>query len=200
MAYGVPSHTPAVGAIIPSATYGIPVKDSLTALNAGFSVPLFPTTTGIVPASRLAGARFSTVQSSGAGTPTPEWPILSFSAGTAEGRIWNGTVHRLYASTMTISGMFYMATATSGSVVLDARVACWSDADASVTAKVFAAVNTTTVTVPGTAGVMKAFSITMTNADSAAAVDAFSVAFYREALGAGGDLQLKRLDVFFNIS
>jgi hypothetical protein len=173
----------------------------MIALNSGFSENLFPRTSGIVAGSALSGARFSTVQSSGAGTPPPEWPVLSFGTTAVEGRLWNGTVPRLYASTMTLSGMFYAATATSGSATFNASIACWSDGDAACTAKTFGTVATTSVDVPGTAGVVKAFSITMTDTNGAAAVDSFCVHLSRgTAAGqAGGDIVLKRLDMFFNL-
>ena len=172
-------------------------------LNTAFHVPLFPFSSGIAPASGLTAAALSTVQSSGAGTIKPEFPILSFDAAADEGRIWNGRIPRGFGSTLTVNGVFYMASATSGNVVLAAQIACTSDTDASVTAKVFASSNSSTVAVPGVAGTDKAFSITMTNADSVAAGDWFSLAFYRDADNgsdnATGDLNLKMLDMYFSL-
>jgi len=173
-------------------------------MNTAFHVPLFPIVSGLAPASGLTASAYSVVQSSGAGTIKPEFPILSFDASTDEGRIWNGMLPRGYGSTITIAGLFYMASATSGNVVLAAQLAMVSDADTSVTAKVYATENSSTVAVPGVAGTVKAFSITMSNADSAAAQDFFSVAFRRDADNgsdtATGDLNLLRLGIFFSLA
>lgn len=171
-------------------------------LNTSFHVPLFPLSSGHAPVSGLQASAYSIVQSSGAGTIKPEYPILAFDKDTDEGRIWNGTIPRGYGSTMTISGQFYMPTVTSGTVVLSAQIACWSDTDASASAKVFAAANSTSaITVPGAALTIKAFSITMTNADSAAAIDSFSLALFRDVSedSAAEDVYLKRLDLFFSL-
>ncbi len=173
-------------------------------MNTAFHVPLFPNSSGMSPSSGLTAAAFSQVQSSGAGTNKPEWWILSFDAAAIEGRIWQGRVPRGYGSTLTVSGSFYMASATSGNVVLGAQIACISDADASVTAKVYATANTSTVAVPAAAGTAKSFSITMTNADSIAAVDRFNLVFYRDGASgsdtATGDLNLTMLDLFFSLA
>lgn len=170
-------------------------------LNTAFHVPLFPLSSGRAAVSGLTAAAYSIVQSSGAGTIKPEYPILSCDAAATEGRIWDGMIGRGYGSTLTVAGSFYMASATSGNVVLTAQIACISDTDASVTAKVFAATNSSTVAVPGAAGTEKVFSITMTNADSVVAVDRFMLAFYREGGNgsdtATGDLQLTRLSLFY---
>lgn len=171
-------------------------------LNTSFHVPLFPLSSGLAAASGLQAAAYATVQSSGAGTVKPEYPILAFDKDTDEGRIWNGMIPRGYASTMTVSGQFYMPTATSGTVVFSSQIACWSDTDATVSAKVFASTNSTSaITVPGTALTIKAFSITMTNADSAAAIDSFSLALFRDVSEdtAAEDVYLKRLDLFFSL-
>lgn len=203
MAFVVPSHNPATGAVAPS-TWGDEINANFTALNTGFHVPLFPDSSGEAPLSNLQAAAYSLVASSAGGTPNPQFPILSFDAGTDEGRIWNRTMHRMYAGTLTINGAFYMASATSGNVVLAAQIAGISSGDASVTAKAFATVNTATVAVPGSAGTEQSFSITMTNNDSLVAIDRFSLVFMRDANNgsddAAGDMNLTRLDAFFNLS
>lgn len=172
-------------------------------LNTAFRQQLFPTMTGIAPTSGLTASALSQVQSSGAGTVKPEFFILSHDAATDEGRIWTGRVPRGYGSTLTLSGAFYMASATSGNVVVAAQLSCVSDADASVTAKVYATENSATVAVPGAAGTLKVFSITMTNADSIAAGDWFMLAFRRDADNvsdtATGDMNLVMLDLYFNL-
>jgi hypothetical protein len=173
-------------------------------LNTSFYTNLFPTSSGEVPLSGLDGAAYSLSQSTDSGTIKPQFPILSFDASTDEGRIFSGRQARGYGGTLTVSGSFYMASATSGNVVLAAQIAAVGDADAGVTGKAFATVNTATVAVPGAAGTEKVFSITMTNADSIAAADRFMLVFYRDADNgsdtATGDLNLTLLDLFFTLS
>jgi hypothetical protein len=173
-------------------------------VNGAFSVPLFPSSSGLAPSSGLTSAAFSQVQSSGAGANKPEFWKLSFDAAAIEGRIWSGRVPRGFGSTLTVNGMFYMASATSGNVVVAAQIACVSDTDTSVDAKVFATANSATVAVPAAAKKACAFSITMTNADSIAAGDFFTLAFYRDATSgsdtATGDMELIMLDVYFSLA
>lgn len=202
MAYVVPSHNPATGVVAPS-TWGDEINANFSALNTAFSIPLFPNSSGIAPSSGLTASALSQIQSSGAGTNKPEFWVLDHDAGAIEGRIWQGRVMRGFGSTLTVSGMFIMASATSGNVVLGAQVACISDADASVTAKVFATENTATVAVPASAGTAKLFSITMTNADSIAAGDWVNVCFYRKGTDgsddATGDMRLLNLSLYFSL-
>jgi hypothetical protein len=175
-----------------------------TWLNTAFHVPLFPASAGLTATSGLTAPASAQVQSSGAGTYKPEFTKLSFDAAAIEGKIWTGRVPRGYGSTLTVNGVFYMASATSGNVVLAAQIACVSDADASVDAKAFATANSATVAVPGAAKTAKAFSITMTNADSIAAGDFFSLVFYRDATNgsdtATGDMELIALDMYFSLA
>ncbi len=188
-----------------TATDWTALTDNMTALNTAFMmVPLFPHSSGIAPTSGLQAAALSTVQSSGAGTVKAEWPILSFDASTDEGRIWNGMIARCFGVTVTAQGQFYAASATSGNFVVAGQLACWSDGDASATAKVLATENSATVAVPGSAGTIKAFSITMTNDDSMAAIDSYSFVFRRDADNASdtatGDMQLKSLALYFSLT
>ena len=173
-------------------------------LNTAFNVQLFPASSGIAPSSGLTASALAQVQSSGAGTNKPEFWVLDHDAAASEGRIWQGRVPRGYGSTLTINGMFIMASATSGNVVLAAQIACISDGDSAVTAKVYATENTSTVAVPGTAGIAKAFSIVMTNADSIAAGDWYSLCFYRKGTdgsdSASGDMRLLVLDAYFSLA
>lgn len=201
MAYTIPAHTPATGVVIPS-SWGLAINANMTALAAGFSVPLFPRSSGEVAVSGLQAAAYSIVQSSGAGTIKPQFPILAFDKDTDEGRIWSFTIPRLYGTTITVQGAFY-TTVTTGTVVFSAQLAAISDGDAGVTAKVFAAANSSAaVTVPGTAGNEENFSITMTNADSAVADDRCMLAFFRDVSEdtAAADILLTRLDVFFALA
>lgn len=173
-------------------------------VNTAFHVNLFPNNSGLAPSSGLTASALSQVQSSGAGTIKPEYWILSHDAGTDEGRIWTARVPRGFGSTLTIVGAFYMASATSGNVVVAAQVACQSDGDATFSAKVFATENSSTVAVPGSAGTVKYFTITMTNNDSIAASDWIDIAFRRDADNASdtatGDMQLVLLDLFYSMS
>lgn len=202
MAYATQS-TVAFGDTWSATQHNIMINDFVY-LNTAFHVPLFPASSGIAPSSGLTACALSQIQSSGAGTNKPEFWTLDFDAAASEGRIWNGRVPRGYGSTLTVQGTFIMASATSGNVVLAAQIACVSDTDASVTAKVYATENTSTVAVPGSAGTAKAFSITMTNADSIAAQDWYSVCFYRKGADgsdtATGDLRLLVLDAYFSLA
>lgn len=201
MAYATQSHV-AFGDAWTASQHNVMI-DNFSYLNTSFHVQLFPASSGIAPSSGLTAAAFSQVQSSGAGTKKPEWWILSFDAAAIEGRIWQGRIPRGYASTLTVSGQFYMASATSGNVVIAAQIAAVSDGDASTTAKVFASANSATVAVPGTAGTAKAFSITMTTADSVAAGDWFDLVIYRDATNgsdtATGDMNLTLADLYFSL-
>lgn len=202
MAYNLMTER-AIGYIIKKVNDWDVIRNNFSLLNTAFHVPLFPKHSGIAPSSGLQSAGYLNVQSTGAGTVKPEFPVLTFDQTTSEGRIWNDIIPRCYGVTMTLSGQFYMPTVTTGTFMPAAQIACWSDTDATVSAKVFAAANSPTViTVPGTALTIKAFSITMTNEDSAAAIDSFSLAFFRDVSAdtAAEDVYLKRLDLFFNLT
>ncbi len=79
-----------------------------------------------------------------------------------------------------------MASATSGTVGIQAQIEAVTDGDALDldTATSFATVNnSTSVTVPATAGYLKQVSITLTNNDGIAAGDLFRIALNRDADG-----------------
>lgn len=178
------------------------ITGNFDALNALGVVHLFPRSSGEVPVSGVQGAAYSVIQSSGAGTAKPQYPVLAFDKDTDEGRIWNFTMPRDYAGTLTVSGTYY-TTATSGTLVFSAQLAAISDGDTSVTAKVFASANTMGAqTVPGSAGTEEAFTITMTNADSVAANDRCMLILFRDVSEdtAAADILLTRLDLFYNLS
>lgn len=165
-------------------------------------IPLFPRSSGHAPASGLQAAALLTPQSSGAGTIKPEWPVLAFDKDTDEGRIWNDQIPYSYVSSISLSGQIYMATVTSGTVVFSAQMACWSDADATCTAKVFDSANSVSaITVPGVATTIKAFSFSLSNVDNAVALDSFSLAFFRDISedNAAEDVLLKTLTASFNL-
>jgi hypothetical protein len=92
-----------------------------------------------------------------------------------------------YASAPVAKVAYKMASATANAVVWDVRVAAITSGDATdADAKVFAAANTATDTVAGTAGFVKVVSITLTNADSVAAGD-FVVVRLARAAASGSD-------------
>lgn len=109
---------------------------------------------------------------SSASAPTPYFLQLAFDASTEEQVCWTLRMPADYASAPVLKVQYKMASATTGGVAFEARIAAVSDGDAQdVDAKAFAAANVGTATVPGTAGHLDEVSITMTNADSVAAGD-----------------------------
>jgi hypothetical protein len=75
-------------------------------------------------------------------------------------------------------GNFFMAAATSGTVVFGIQVAARSPGD-SRAGKSFATTNLGTISCPGTAGVIATFDIALTNNDSIAAGDSVNFLLYR---------------------
>lgn len=126
------------------------------------------------------------VKSSGA-APGIYFLQLAFDTTTVE---WVTFAFRMpvnYASAPVAKIVYKMASATSGGVAWDVRVAAVSDGDATdVDAKVFAAANIGTATVPGTAGFMDEVSVTLSTADSLAAND-LVVLYLGRATGNAGD-------------
>jgi hypothetical protein len=109
---------------------------------------------------------------SSAAAPTPYFLQLAFDPTTEEQVCWQLRMPADYASAPVLKVQYKMVSATSGGVAFEARIAAVSDGDAQdVDAKVFAAANVGTATVPGTAGHLDEVSITLTNADSVAAGD-----------------------------
>jgi hypothetical protein len=109
---------------------------------------------------------------SSAAAPTPYILQLAFDATTEEQVFWQLRMPADYASAPVLKVQYKMASATSGGVAFEARIAAVSDGDSQdVDAKGFAAANVGTATVPGTAGHLDEVSITLTNADSVAAGD-----------------------------
>ncbi len=152
----------------------------------------------------MNAAAFSTVQSAAAGTPKPEFPILSFDGSTDEGRIWSARVPRGYGGTLVLAGMCY-STGTTGSGVFVGQIAANSDGDVVGTAKAYAAANAGTFTIPTTAYNWKAFNITLSTADSIAAGDWCNIAVWRNGSGAGDtvngiDINVTLLDAYFTLA
>jgi hypothetical protein len=134
-------------------------------------------------ASNLAPA-MSRVKSSGS-APGAYFMQLAFDAGQTEWACWTFRMPANYASAPVAKIQFKMASATSGNVVWDVRVAAVTPGDSTdVDAKVFGSANTATQAVGGTAGYMTEASVTLTNADSVAAGD--WVTIYVARAGADG--------------
>jgi hypothetical protein len=132
---------------------------------------------------------------SSASAPAPYFLELAFDATTEEQCYWSFRMPADYASAPVMKIIYKMASATSGGVAFEARIAAVSDGDATdVDAKAFAAANVGTATVPGTVGYADEVSITMTNADSLAAGDFVIVYLNRDPAHASdtaaGDAQV----------
>lgn len=113
-------------------------------------------------------------------------PVLWFDASTDETCYWTGIAPQGLTGTITVVITYVMASATSGTVGIQAQIEAISDGDATDTdgTTSFDSVNnSSSTTVPGTAGYIDQISITMTNADSIAAGDYFRLSINRDADG-----------------
>lgn len=133
---------------------------------------------------------------SSAGAPTPYLFQLAFDASTEEQCMWSFRMPADYLSAPVLKVHYKMASATSGNVIIESRVAAVSDGDAQdVDAKGFGTANTSSATaVPGTAGHLDEISLTLTNADSVAAGDFVVLYLNRDAANgsdtATGDMEI----------
>lgn len=184
MAYDATLATPVAGTTVSVAGFGAKVVGNIQALaQLGRELSL---ELAIPPLSDITAAPIDVVESSGA-APNPVWYRMPLDAAADEGRQWNFILDRKYGSTPVLKVHYYMGSAnTTDDIVLVCRIAAISDTDTNVTAKVFDAVNSATVTVPDNAGVEDVASITLTNNDSMAAGDRVMLLLYRDA-DAGGD-------------
>lgn len=117
-------------------------------------------------------------------------PVLAFDASTAETAYWTIKIPQGFTGTMTAVVQYIMASATSGKVDFTGALEAVSDGDAvdlDATTSVDTANAITAPTVPGTAGYIDEFSITMTNKDSAAAGDYARFVLTRDATDATND-------------
>ena len=200
MAYDATLATPVTGTTISVAGFGAKVVGNiahLAQLGRDLSLEL-----AIPPLSDITAAPIDVVESSGA-APNPVWYRMPLDAAADEGRQWNFILDRKYGSTPVLKVHYYMAGAnTTDDIVLVCRIAAVSDGDASVTAKVFDAVNSATVTVPDDAGTEDVASITLTNNDSMAASDRIMLLLYRDADAAGdtaaGDCVVTGVELWFS--
>lgn len=124
---------------------------------------------------------------SSASAPTPYFLQLAFDASTEEQACWSFRMPADYASAPVMKVQYKMASATTGGVAFEGRLAAVTSGDAQdVDAKAFGTANTGTDTVAGTAGHMKEVSFALTNADSVAAGD-FVVAYLNRDPANGSD-------------
>lgn len=133
---------------------------------------------------------------SSAAAPTPHFLQLVFDAATKEMCMWAFRMPSDYASGPTLKVQYKMASATSGNVIIEGRIAAVTDGDAQdVDAKAFGTANTSSASaVPATAGYLKEISLALTNADSLAAGDFTIVYLARDAANASdtaaGDMEV----------
>lgn len=101
-----------------------------------------------------------------------------------------------YASAPVLKGIFSMASATSGNVIIAAEVWAMTPGDsADIDTESYDTANTDTEAVPSTAGYPDEFSITLSNADSMAAGDIVRIRLSRDANNASdtasGDCEIR---------
>jgi len=125
-------------------------------------------------------------------------PVVDFDPSTIETLYFDGILSHLYGGGgLTFEIWFAMTTATSGNVVLGLAMERHQDGTDTIASDSFATEQTATVAVPGTAGVVKKGTITMTSGaqmDSLAAGEHFRLRFRRVADNgsdtAAGDCEL----------
>lgn len=169
------------GELITDTIMNTHVRDNLNFLYDGIGANYIKLDVGAAmhPISGLTSAGVSQVEI-GTAAPIVNALVASF-VGTADNWLqWQGHwPSSAGTSTPHAKGNFYMGTATSGTVVFGVQVAALSSGD-SKTLKNFATTNLGTIAVPGTAGIITAFDITLTNNDSVTAGDSVIIGFYRE--------------------
>lgn len=143
---------------------------------------------------------------SSAGAPTPYFLQAAFDAATVEQMMWSFRMPQDYVSAPVLRVQYKMASATSGNVVIEGRVAAVSDGDAQdVDANGFDSANTSSVTaVPGTAGYLDEISLALANSDSLAANDFVIVYLARDADHASdtatGDMEVVAVSLEYTTS
>lgn len=133
---------------------------------------------------------------SSAAAPTPYFLQIALDASIEEQVMWSFRMPADYSSAPVLKVQYKMASATSGNIVIEARIAAVTDGDAQdVDAKSFGSANTSSATaVPGTAGHLDEISLTLTNADSLTAGDFVVLYLNRDAANASdtatGDMEI----------
>ena len=156
-------------------------------LNPGAAI--FPDGTASNLAPQLARVKSS------AGATTPYFYQLNFDAAQLEQCMWQFVVPQNYGSAFDLNIYYKMASATSGLVAYDVRLAAVSNGDATdVDAKAFGSANTGTLAVAGTAGQMLSAGLSLINVDSVATADWAVIYFARNGASgsdtATGDFEL----------
>jgi hypothetical protein len=124
---------------------------------------------------------------SSAAAPSIHFLQAAFDAATDEMLYWTFRMPDDYASGPLLKGQYGMASATTGAVRFEGRIAAITPGDATdKDAKALATTNSVGDTVAATAGYVKEFSITLTNADSLAPGDWVTVMLRRDADGTTG--------------
>jgi len=147
-------------------------------------------------AASWASAQLQVKQSS-TGVPSPRWLEWLFDDTTDEFVVCHFVVPQNYIGTPVLKVYYKALSAVAGTAAFEARLAALTDGDATdMDADAFAAVNTGSATVPGTAGYIDVISIALTNADSMAAGDHIVLALNRDvsADGVTGDLEVFACD------
>jgi hypothetical protein len=117
-------------------------------------------------------------------------PVLAFDASTAETAQWTAVAPQGLTGTLTAVVSYIMASATSGKVDFTGAIEAVSDGDSLDldAGDSFDTANTITApTVPGTAGYIDQFTITLTNQDSIAPADYFRFQLVRDATDGTND-------------
>jgi hypothetical protein len=117
-------------------------------------------------------------------------PVLAFDASTAETAYWTFVAPQGLTGALSAVVTYMMASATSGKVDFTGAIEAVSDNDATDldAGTSFDTANAITApTVPGTAGYIDQFTITLTNADSIAAGDYVRLALTRDATDGTND-------------
>lgn len=127
-------------------------------------------------------------------------PVLSFDPTTNESAMFSSVVPQGWTGTITAYVHYFMASATTDTVDLDAEVEAISDGDAldMDAADGFDSVNSQdNTTVPGTAGYKDVVIITLTNEDGAVAGDEIRFRLTRDAVSddAGGDMHVTKVEI-----
>lgn len=136
------------------------------------------------------------------GVDAQQRQYLAFDAATDETADWTFIAPQNISGTLTLIASYYMASATTGNIIVACQVEAITDGDATDldAGTSFDTVNTSSATaVPGTAGYIDQLSLTLTNADSIAAGDYVRLRFSRDANNASdtatGDMNLLAIEL-----
>lgn len=143
---------------------------------------------------------------SSAAAPTPYFLQAAFDASTVEQMMWSFRMPQDYVSAALLQVQYKMASATSGNVVIEGRIAAVSDGDAQdVDAKGLGSANASSATaVPATAGYLDQISLALPNSDSLVANDFAVVYLARDADNASdtatGDMEVVAVSLEYTTS